>query len=342
MENGYVQEGGNNYGAIRLVSCLQPYEIRSDVKQIRCESNGRWSEAPRCSLPPTTPTTPVPTSCGPTPQVENGYIQPGPSNYGAIRQVICWQQYEVRSGFKQIRCERNGRWSEAPRCSLLPTTTTTTTFAPLPTECRGLTPIIVNGYVGNGGRNIGSVRPINCNNGYQRVGKAFFTCLSTGEWERPDTQCVPGMLAMDFVFNLILTICLVSASCGPSPQVENGYIQPGSSNYGAIRQVICWQPYEIRSDIKQIRCQRNGRWSEAPSCSLPPTPPATTFAPLPTECRGQTPNIANGFVGNGGRSIGTTRVITCNNGFQRVGQATVTCQRSGLWEIPNTQCIARK
>ena len=70
----------------------------------------------------------------------------------------------------------------------------------LPIECPSEVPSILNGFVGNGARNVGSNRTISCNYGYQRVGKASITCLSTGEWERPDTQCGACMLEINVYF----------------------------------------------------------------------------------------------------------------------------------------------
>ena len=136
-------------------------------------------------------------------------------------------------------------------------------------------------------------------------------------------------------FYLILTICLVSTSCGPTPQIENGYIQPGGSNYGAIRQIICWQPYEFRSDIKQIRCKSNGRWSEAPKCSLPRTTPATTKN---TDGCGELPTVPNGIIWTTSHSVGFPAAILCDAGFERKGPLTIICQPSGQWSTLSTVC----
>ena len=56
-------------------------------------------------------------------------------------------------------------------------------------------------------------------------------------------------------------------SCGPSPNVTNGYVQPGSNDYGSIRRIFCIDLHELPPNaLPQIKCEDNGNWTTVPSC----------------------------------------------------------------------------
>ena len=53
--------------------------------------------------------------------------------------------------------------------------------------------------------------------------------------------------------------------CGQTPQVPNGYIEDGPSDFGTRRMVRC-NPGAIREGPWSIVCQENGVWTRAGSC----------------------------------------------------------------------------
>ena len=199
----------------------------------------------------------------------NGYVLGGSSNYGAIRQVQCYLPYQILTGIEQIKCENNGRWSDAPRCSLSPTTPTTT-YAPKPTECPNPSIQFANGFILAGGNRIGDRRPLVCSNGYRLEGYTYAECLNDGTW-RYNGQCVPNRPNCPAVL----------------PPLQNAeYSVVGAEGYepGAIRRVSCQSNLYRLEGPGWIICVQNGTWTEPGRCVptnwLPTTilPWFTTFA----------------------------------------------------------------
>ena len=80
--------------------------------------------------------------------------------------------------------------------------------------------------------------------------------------------------------HLNLFFFYISVDCGQPPALANGYIAPGSTVYGTIRIVFCYEFFILPSNaLPQIRCENNGRWSTTPEClvleyDVPTTEPA--------------------------------------------------------------------
>ncbi|XP_064388227.1 sushi, von Willebrand factor type A, EGF and pentraxin domain-containing protein 1-like [Halichondria panicea] len=149
-----------------------------------------------------------------------------------------------------------------------------------------------------------------CNTGYQLVGSDFAFCeqfgLNSFFWDS-----VPTCRAVVTVVN-----------CNSPPSIPNGSPRtPTRTTVGGTVTYTCNTGYQ-RSGTATVTCQANGRWSTRPICYGICSSP---------------PSISNGSPGTPTSTVAGGRVTyTCNNGYQRSGSATVTCQASGSWSVRPT------
>ena len=234
-----------------------------------------------CNFPVTTPT---PIRCHNLPSVTNGIISDGNSEVGSIRFINCNSGYQLQ-GSSQIFCGQAGTWSLPGSCTII------TTLPPI--RCGSL-PTIWNGFVANGGSDVGSARNIYCNSGYQLQGNSQIFCAHNGVWSSPGSCTV------------ITTPAPIR--CNSLPTVANGRIASGNSEVGSARNVSCNSGYQLQGN-SQIFCGRTGTWSSPGSCTV-----ITTRAPI--RCN-SLPTVANGRISSGNSYVGSTRTVNCNSGYQQ-------------------------
>ena len=203
---------------------------------------------------------PILVDCGEPPKIVNGYLEQGSANYGTIRRIFCYEFFELPVGaLPQIRCESNGRWSTAAACQMRVTTTPNR-------RCSNLLPALSNGFIHNGGNNIGDIRQLECFAGYQLVGNNKAICSSDATW-RIAAECLK----------------ISTAKCNSSfPKLPRGkYLSTGFSaatfSPGDIMPFQCESQFRLLGN-GYIQCEDNGEWSKKGVCRRVSRPP-TTFVP---------------------------------------------------------------
>ncbi|XP_033375748.1 complement receptor type 2 [Parus major] len=123
-----------------------------------------------------------------------------------------------------------------------------------------------------------------------------------------------------------------AAALCPSPRVRHGTVSPRRYSYRTWDTVTftCSPGYALRGS-RSSTCGAGSRWN-----------------PPPPECRKELscprpPSIANGLhSGHSWASFprGVTVSYSCSEGFQLLGNASITCTDSGLWSRPLPRCEA--
>ena len=106
----------------------------------------------------------------------------------------------------------------------------------------------------------------------------------------------------------------------------NGEISPGPNKISSQRDVLCHDGFELEGN-SHIYCLDGGVWSEPGRCLKRPT---TTLTP---QC-GLVPKVSNGLVSPGNNTIASIRRLSCNTGFNLVGNSFIVCLSSRHWSPP--------
>ena len=170
----------------------------------------------------------------------------------------------------------------------------TTTQIP---RCRSLPPV-ANGLFISGSDTVGSVRQLRCNQGYEIIGNTNIVCLSNATWTNPGS-------------------CSLIPTCANVPNVANCYVSSGNNVVGSVRQISCRTGFNLVGN-SQIFCQPSRNWSELGFCNK--------------IVRCQTiPNVVNGRISSGHSELFSHRNISCNSGFELIGNNQIFCLPSGQW-----------
>ncbi|KAM4808468.1 sushi, von Willebrand factor type A, EGF and pentraxin domain-containing protein 1 [Rhinophrynus dorsalis] len=335
IKNGYVSGTNYSFDAVVAYSCNKGYYIKGEKKRT-CQASGEWSgRLPAC----------YPVSCGDPPQLENGYIK---SKTGLVfeSEVV----YSCEAGYRLVGsnvriCQSNRQWysESTPSCILL------TCEKPPPFK---------HGYMKGENFQVGSKVEFMCDEGYELIGDASWTCQKNGSWDKLQmptcvpTKCQePPLLENQLIMKEIPNdIGVVRFSC------REGYVLQGFSvlkclpsqhwngSFPLCKLVFCSNPPEIPygepgsvtslqfgSTVKyscfdgfllkggsEIFCDANGMWS-------PEVPHC-----IPVECP-QPEEILNGIVDVQGLTYLSTALYTCKPGFELVGNSTLICGADGYW-----------
>ena len=164
-------------------------------------------------------------------------------------------------------------------------------------RCRSLPPV-VNGQFISGSDTVGSVRQLRCNQGYEIIGNSNTICLSNRTWTN-------------------LGLCSLVPSCANVPNVANGSVSSGNNIVGSVRQISCRSGFNLDGN-SQIFCQPWRTWSEPGFCNQ--------------IVRCQTiPNVVNGRISSGNSELFSHRNVSCNSGFELIGNNQIFCLPSGQW-----------
>ncbi|XP_065189533.1 P-selectin-like [Sycon ciliatum] len=340
--NGLIVSSSTSPNGVTVFACNKGYKLMGSSVTV-CLTNGNLSNpAPTCAR----------VSCSLLTHPRNGSVSPGDDNFETIRNYTCNDGFKL-VGFAITTCLFNGIWSSPqPTCQLI--------------TCPA-TPLIANGYFNTAPSSftIGGTANTICLPGYQRTGAAVITCDSSGQWPTRDSlpSCKLISCALPsppsngsivssstspngvtiFACNkgYILTgssvaVCLTNGnlsnpaptcarvSCSFLAHPQNGSVSPGDNNFEAMRNFTCNEGFKLVG-FATITCLLQGVWS----------------APQPT-CQRVTCSFLthpqNGSVSPGDNNFEAIRNFTCNEGFELVGFATITCLLQGVWSASQPIC----
>ncbi|XP_032826473.2 sushi, von Willebrand factor type A, EGF and pentraxin domain-containing protein 1-like [Petromyzon marinus] len=344
-ENGAVEFHSRGFESVASYRCDVGYTMVGRPSR-SCTTSRTWDAAPPVC---------VPVTCGAPEVIAHGGAVPGDVathggavRYGGTIRYACAPGYSL-VGRQELACQANGTWSaEKPKC--------------LPQECRPPAAPSNGRIVGRDHTFQSEVRYV-CNAGYTLIGKTVRTCLFDGRWSNKPPVCKPvsceaprpianGRIeGSEYTFGKAVhyrcldgfslrgvssRLCESSGSwsnsspscegvtCGPPPDVAQGYLVGSNFDYGDAVEYVCFSGYELRGDRRR-RCLSNGSWSaDSPRCE-------------PLLC-GPPPEPENGEAEASDRTYGSVVAFRCRGGFEMTGPGRAVCEADGSWssEAPTT------
>ncbi|KAG7461968.1 hypothetical protein MATL_G00196770 [Megalops atlanticus] len=194
----------------------------------------------------------------------------------------------------------------------------------------------------------GSQVQLHCDPGFDLVGESVQQCLNMGAWSHPLPRC-------DRV------------SCGPPPPLEHGLYSGTDFHAGSSVTYQCNSGFYLLGDAK-VLCANSGVWSGNPpacldvdECALgsdcdthaschntdgsytctcvPPYSGDGKNCTEPVKCKDPgSPEF--GYRDGSIFIMGSEVVFTCEEGYELIGWAEITCLESGNWDHPFPYCRA--
>ncbi|CAN9509297.1 unnamed protein product [Ophioblennius macclurei] len=189
---------------------------------------------------------------------------------------------------------------------------------------------------------------LSCDPGFYLVGEPLLQCQNKGEWSHPLPSCA-------------------RVSCGPPPPLEHGSFQASDFLAGSFVAYECSAGFYLLGDAK-VRCSNGGKWGgNAPACldvdecalgsdcddhascqnsdgsysctCVPPYGGDGKNCTEPVKC--QNPGSPQfGHRGDSDFLAGGEVAFGCDDGYELVGAASITCQETGRWDRPAPYCRA--
>lgn len=209
--------------------------------------------------------------------------------------------YACNAGYRLVGrpdrvCQANRQWSNTnpPTCVIL-------TCDPPPD--------IVHGHYRGSEFQVGRKVEYVCDEGYELVGDAVWTCQKEGKWDvtrRP--RCSP-------------------VQCPEPPLEENHLVLKGLDSESGTVELSCEDGY-ILEGAHVLRCTPSLEWNDTfPVCKL------VFCGPLPEVSFGYPVSTSVPF------PFGTVVTYTCMDGFTLKKEDIVSCLASGHWSSPYPECI---
>uniref|UniRef100_A0A8C4EAZ8 Sushi, von Willebrand factor type A, EGF and pentraxin domain-containing protein 1 n=1 Tax=Dicentrarchus labrax TaxID=13489 RepID=A0A8C4EAZ8_DICLA len=285
IDRGYVMGSNYSFGSVVAYGCNNGFLIRGE-KRRTCKANGEWGGVlPTC----------VPVSCTQPPFLKNGYIQV--SRYTFNSKVIygCNAGYRM-DGRPERVCQANRQWSnnDPPTCVLL-------TCDPPPN--------IVHGRYRGSDFQVGRKVQYVCDEGYELVGDATWTCLKYGRWDKTRTpRCSP-------------------VQCPEPPLEENHLVLKGLDSESGTVELSCEDGYVLEG-AQILRCTASQEWND-------------TFPVCKQVFCGALPEVSFGGPSSSSPPFpfGSMVSYTCMDGFTLRKEGSVSCLASGQWSNPYPECI---
>ncbi|XP_074555287.1 sushi, von Willebrand factor type A, EGF and pentraxin domain-containing protein 1 [Halichoeres trimaculatus] len=286
IDRGYVSGTNYSFGAVVAYSCDKGFLIRGE-KRRTCKANGEWGGSlPSCA----------PVSCSPPPALKNGYIQVrGRFTFNSKVTYACNAGYRLIGRPERV-CQANRQWSnnDPPTCILL-------TCDPPPD--------IVHGHYKGSDFQVGRKVQYTCDEGYELVGDATWTCLKYGRWDKSRRpRCSP-------------------VQCPEPPLEENHLVLKGLDSDSGTVELSCEDGYVLEG-ARILRCTPSQEWND-------------TFPVCKQVFCGPPPEVS--FGGATSSSIpfpyGSMVSYTCMDGFTLRKEGSVSCLASGQWSSPHPECI---
>uniref|UniRef100_A0A3Q3JW62 Sushi, von Willebrand factor type A, EGF and pentraxin domain-containing protein 1 n=1 Tax=Monopterus albus TaxID=43700 RepID=A0A3Q3JW62_MONAL len=286
IDRGYVSGTNYSFGAVVAYSCDKGFLIRGE-KRRTCKANGEWGGAlPTCE----------PVSCPQPPALKNGYIQVrGRFTFNSKVTYACSAGYKLHGRPDRV-CQANRQWSNSnpPSCVLL-------TCDPPPN--------IVHGQYRGSEFQVGRKIEYICDEGYELVGDAIWTCLKFGRWDKTKRpRCSP-------------------VRCPEPPLEENHLVLKGLDSESGTVELSCEDGY-ILEGARILRCTQSQEWNDTfPVCKQ------VFCGPLPEVSFGG-PSLPSALF-----PFSSVVTYTCMDGFTLKKEGSVSCLASGQWSSPYPECI---
>uniref|UniRef100_A0A8D2Q1E1 Sushi, von Willebrand factor type A, EGF and pentraxin domain containing 1 n=1 Tax=Varanus komodoensis TaxID=61221 RepID=A0A8D2Q1E1_VARKO len=284
IANGYAIGTNYSFGAIVAYSCTRGYYIKGEKKRT-CEATGTWSGTmPACH----------PVSCGEPPKLAHGEIENITGRFfGSEVKYQCHPGYQM-IGSPALFCQANRQWhGEAPpSCK--------------PLNC-GKPPPLRHGFSKGESFEVGANIKFFCDEGYELLGDASWTCQKTGMWnKKQNPRCVP-------------------TKCPEPPLIENQLVLKEKADQVGVVQFSCKEGF-VLNGASVLKCLSTQRWNDSfPVCQV-------------VQCR-RPPYIPFGDPVGSSLHFGSTVSYTCMDGFFLKGISTIHCQADGAWSLPLPECI---
>ena len=245
-------------------------------------------------------------TCNQPPSIEFGSPLNEEWNPGEEVAYTCDEGYQL-SEFQTLLCSDTGNFTGVePQCMKI--------------ECPELQAIshAEPNATGNG---LGSVATYVCHRGFELVGSAELVCTENSTWSGDPPTCV-------------------RITCPPPDFVPNAVIRSSGYEFQSNLQYECITGFGLKSGNLSRECTADGVWSGA-------TPVCVATAVCPK------PRLVNGFIASttGDQSIehhvvnmeqfvaGLTVEFDCEEGFNLVGEGTVTCLENSTWSSELPTCV---
>ncbi|XP_041789779.1 beta-2-glycoprotein 1-like [Chelmon rostratus] len=220
-------------GAELALSCEQGYTPISGPRKVVCTASGEWTRTKLLCMPKRCPY-PEPLS--------NGELYYEDTVYQSTINYTCHDGYTL-TGPSTAECLANGTWSTSvPECK--------------PVTC-ALPPIPEFGMVTYDRRIRGNTTDygvrvtFKCNPPHILIGESRAQCTASGTWtEIPKCQVV---------------------TCPPPENINRGYMSSNDQREYDFMETVnydCLGSFVLEGSF-QIFCQKDGTWSEKPSCKSP-------------------------------------------------------------------------
>ncbi|XP_006809694.1 sushi, von Willebrand factor type A, EGF and pentraxin domain-containing protein 1-like [Neolamprologus brichardi] len=286
IDQGYVIGTNYSFGAVVAYSCFKGFLIRGE-KRRTCKGNGEWGGAlPTC----------VPVSCSQPPSLKNGYPQvKGRLTYNSKVTYACNAGYRLIGRPERV-CQANRQWSnqDPPTCVLL-------TCDPPPN--------IVHGHYKGSDFQVGRKVVYVCDEGYELVGDATWTCLKFGRWDKTrPPRCSP-------------------VQCPEPPLEENHLVLRGLDSESGTVELSCEDGYVLEG-ARFLRCTPSQEWND-------------TFPVCKQVFCGPPPAVPFGGPSRSSHLFPFSSVVTymCIDGFTLRKEGSVSCLANGQWSSPYPECI---
>ena len=350
--NGHVDVEGTEYGHTVVYRCDPGYKLDGALLRF-CSADGSWSgRQPECNI----------IHCQTVTNLTNGIAIANEGMHVGAEIIFSCNPGFTLNGAGRVVCGESGMWSASvPVCEA--------------NSC--IKPEVLHGYViGEPNYQIGDIIEIGCETGYKIQGRSTLECLANQEWSLPPplcnvVKCQPPLLDNGLIkgehhdgnYSLGLniqfecrdgyelvgetdTVCQsdgrwsnIIPKCNaincPTPQVLNGNIKvekkglAGNFSVGSELRIWCIDGFDLQGS-SHITCLSNRSWSKSvASCHR-------VECPEPIVTDGQAvPKLRESMVPF---SFDTQVEIICDDGYQALGDAILTCQANKKWDLDVPAC----
>lgn len=220
-------------GVELVLFCKPGYTPVQGPRSIVCKNTGTWTQTSlKC----------IPVQCPYPDPPPNGQLHYENTQYKSTVNYTCDEGY-ILTGANSAVCLVDGRWSAPePQCKPV-------SCGPAPIPQFGM--IIYDKIIKGNNVNYGTTGTYKCRPPFALFGKERAQCTATGQWtETPQCREV---------------------SCPPPQNIENGYMSTTQKRDFAYTETVkygCNGDYVLDGPL-QIVCEKNGEWSQKPSCKAP-------------------------------------------------------------------------
>ncbi|XP_066300019.1 sushi, von Willebrand factor type A, EGF and pentraxin domain-containing protein 1-like [Branchiostoma lanceolatum] len=317
--------GSNHFRDVVSFDCDMGYDLVGPPS-LKCLANGAWSDiVPNCTV----------VRCPMLKAPAHGTLA-GNNSYQDVVEFTCDTGYNL-VGVQSVMCQADARWSDiAPICTAV--------------QCQMLTPPS-DGAMKGSSNSFEDVVHFTCHPGYNLAGATNTTCQAHGDWSDDTPTCAivqcplptprehSTMRGYNSYRDVLRFTCntgyyLVGARdincladvvmCPPLPPLSHG-VMAGFNSYQDVKNFTCDKGYDLVGSA-DMECLADGTWSGSfPTCTMAQCPELA--APADGTMKG-----CNSFDG--------VARFTCNPGYRRVGEASVTCQADSTWSHGAPVCMA--